>query len=826
MSHFRRTGSSALESPKLGILSVTATTVDLCAAACLLYGACKSFDFEHIDCLPLDDDDVFSANFSAGGSGGSGLGSGGKFYWFSSGFWPQLEDKPLPGSSAGKCTLFVDSSITLVSPHMMVQSSEIDHYDLATSEALLHQFNRRAYSFAPFPPALPESVANGAAAIAAAATLVSPEVCAHLCLQEPQCGGFASGVDVRKGECQLHGRGPDASCAGTKFRGNADSYVAINHKGEELEETTLEVWLYPRRLDGWRVIRNDVEWNTGDVHYQFKDGTLEFSLRGNSPVDQWFSFEFEEKTWYHLAIVYSKQAKTVQLYIDGELDEILQYESAVAFHAGSARIGSWHERYFDGYMREFRLWKVARSGYAIRQHYLQFLTGAEAGLLSVFPLDATARDLTGSYSGEFNAEVGAVDAGVCPWNGLLANSLGGLVGRLESMDLYSRNTLPGERCGAGQASSTGFEPGCNKCIAASYVSDDQTRCLLCPPGTGTALPGATTADACMVPTCPEHTQQAGGPPDNQNDCTCLIDSLCRGPKCRTDPNTGIVFFHASCDTCSCSEPKVLPAIEGVSRPHNNAIYHSGDLLEVAYEASSAVSLVHIGLYLKRDDGSNFADVVVYICTYCHNSGRAVWTIPPSIASSGRYMILVMHAITAFGDEKAPTHRNSFEFEIVQTDATLCFPGYFNKETGGKTPGCLPCKHGTFSADDRTRCTACPEGTSTESDAAATVDDCTVGSDLALFQFNSIPRHYLSQVAAAGIWMELDEHVTVNECAQRCLDNGGCKSFSAGIPGEFQAGDCFLNYDDRTTVVSVLLAKCALGSSEGASSSLSRGGAAS
>ena len=48
--------------------------------------------------------------------------------------------------------------------------------------------------------------------------------------------------------------------------------------------------------------------------------------------------------------------------------------------------GRANARLFDGFMREFRLWSVARTAEQIKSNYQAFLTGEEPGLLSVFPL--------------------------------------------------------------------------------------------------------------------------------------------------------------------------------------------------------------------------------------------------------------------------------------------------------------------------------------------------------------------------------------------------------------------------------------------------------
>jgi hypothetical protein len=67
----------------------------------------------------------------------------------------------------------------------------------------------------------------------------------------------------------------------------------------------------------------------------------------------------------------------------------------------------------------------------------------------------------------------------------------------------------------------------------------------------------------------------------------------------------------------------------------------------------------------------------------------------------------------------------------------------------------------------------------------------VGSSIA--QLNSCVytfshRYYLEEVDAKS----------PQECAQLCIDDAGCLSFDSGVPGLWQAGDCFLSYDNRRT----------------------------
>jgi hypothetical protein len=104
----------------------------------------------------------------------------------------------------------------------------------------------------------------------------------------------------------------------------------VDHNEQFFDEVTIEVWLYPKTLDGWRAIRNDAGWSTGDIHFQFLNSKLEFSLHSSNPTDQWFSQPYSANQWYHIAIVYSVSDRSVTLYLNGDQLEVKRYSSAVA----------------------------------------------------------------------------------------------------------------------------------------------------------------------------------------------------------------------------------------------------------------------------------------------------------------------------------------------------------------------------------------------------------------------------------------------------------------------------------------------------------------
>jgi len=115
-------------------------------------------------------------------------------------------------------------------------------------------------------------------------------------------------------------------------------------------------------MKGWRVIRNDKGWSRGDTHFQFRNNKLEFSIRGNSPQDQWFAFKFEEFTWYHIAVVFSRTGRYVKLYVNGKFEEQKTYRRAIQPMLDDFEIGAWNRhRFFKGVITDLRVWKQVRS---------------------------------------------------------------------------------------------------------------------------------------------------------------------------------------------------------------------------------------------------------------------------------------------------------------------------------------------------------------------------------------------------------------------------------------------------------------------------------
>lgn len=104
--------------------------------------------------------------------------------------------------------------------------------------------------------------------------------------------------------------------------------------------------------------------------------------------------------WQHVAIVHDNTARTTILYVDG-------VEKAIQEDIGAPENSGWGETWLgngwgkmDGYMKDFRLWDVARDAADLDAD----IDGTETGLHVYFPLDKVAgvkfKDVTGNYEGD------------------------------------------------------------------------------------------------------------------------------------------------------------------------------------------------------------------------------------------------------------------------------------------------------------------------------------------------------------------------------------------------------------------------------------------
>lgn len=193
------------------------------------------------------------------------------------------------------------------------------------------------------------------------------------------------------------------------FDGNND-YVAIQnyfYSGTGYTEMSVEAWIRTSsagdhiiasydRSDFWRFEVN------GDAA---TPGRIGLGIRTSSGiVDFGGTIAVNDNNWHHVAAVFDNG--TISLYVDGNLDTSLT--TGTSFGLASTRygfVGTGSEatsfngtnsptNYFDGELKEFRLWSVARTQAEIQASMNFCLNGSESGLEVYLPLNDTGSTTT------------------------------------------------------------------------------------------------------------------------------------------------------------------------------------------------------------------------------------------------------------------------------------------------------------------------------------------------------------------------------------------------------------------------------------------------
>ena len=192
------------------------------------------------------------------------------------------------------------------------------------------------------------------------------------------------------------------------------------------------------------------------------------------------------------------------------------------------------------------------------------------------------------------------------------------------------------------------------------------------------------------------------------------------------------------------------------------------------------------------------DVFSHCCLAIEHSGGHFVLLHPDPCSS---LCVELREQPSLLDRTFVGHRSFVVFKghvvccIAAQPTGPCPAGQYNTTTGVRP--CSLCPIGTYSLN-ATTCAHCPVNTTTLNPGSLSVSDCSVNASNALFYFQKFPTSYFPGSNAAGYYIEAVDLKTVEQCAQLCLNDAGCLSFDAGVPGEFQSGDCFLSYDNRFT----------------------------
>jgi hypothetical protein len=189
--------------------------------------------------------------------------------------------------------------------------------------------------------------------------------------------------------------------------------VSATSLGLPVKDITVEAWVNIAQFKKWSAFVGFLQdngasewgWALGTWGTPEADGVY-FGLSTTGTGATYLSdYSVLANRWVHLAGTYD--GTTMKLYVDGDLMNSSTAQSGNIAYADSwYRLGSYkdddEEFRIQGAMDEVRVWNVARSQADIQADMYRRLTGAEAGLVSYWPMDEGSGTVTNDHKGTLN----------------------------------------------------------------------------------------------------------------------------------------------------------------------------------------------------------------------------------------------------------------------------------------------------------------------------------------------------------------------------------------------------------------------------------------
>lgn len=146
--------------------------------------------------------------------------------------------------------------------------------------------------------------------------------------------------------------------------------VGISSKASLKGNFTISAWIRPTQ----RGHNNSILGKGDNFVFKIHDGFLTFTMAGikdymstSSPIPL--------NEWSHVALVHSKMGNTLFFYINGERTDSVELISEYETSDYNILIGSnlWEE-FFEGYIREIKIWERELNDAEISAHYAQTIT--------------------------------------------------------------------------------------------------------------------------------------------------------------------------------------------------------------------------------------------------------------------------------------------------------------------------------------------------------------------------------------------------------------------------------------------------------------------
>lgn len=268
-------------------------------------------------------------------------------------------------------------------------------------------------------------------------------------------------------------------------------------------DMTLEAWIKLEAVDGTNPGNIITKYDAAANKRSYKmwihtDGTLQFIASNDGAATTAAASDYDffdgslDDTWYHVAVTYDASAGTCKFYINGVLDSTGSGLDTGTVHDNDSKFmigaeedvgGSGAKFFFDGLIREARVWNDIRTDEEILDNFHKELDGTEAGLVGYWKLDGDWTDST-SNANTLTASGSPVFRNEAPWD--TSGTILEITGSTDVTDVAINDSTPDSNDG----SATDFNVGENSggpAVVRTLIKFDLS-----------SIPSTATINACYL----------------------------------------------------------------------------------------------------------------------------------------------------------------------------------------------------------------------------------------------------------------------------------------------------------------------------------------
>jgi len=188
------------------------------------------------------------------------------------------------------------------------------------------------------------------------------------------------------------------------LRFDEDNYMKTNV--EMNESFTIDMWIQPFFSYDDGKIHQWFFWlarNTYVSCFKHSNNRVYFVVRGEKWKAAYAIIEFNANEWHHFVGVYNGNAEMFYLYWDGKLVAVAEGKGSISPGNGVVIIGGINNRWFNGCIRDVKIYERDLNGLEIKENYMGNIT--TDGLIAWWKLDDGHSNIAYDSIGNSDAKI-------------------------------------------------------------------------------------------------------------------------------------------------------------------------------------------------------------------------------------------------------------------------------------------------------------------------------------------------------------------------------------------------------------------------------------